>query len=334
MFFRILEWCGDRIKRADRFLNKDKERKTIPIQIGKKQRRFGFSRGNNEEIFLVNNLLFCKCWESEEKGILWHIWEEELGEFVIFEDIVPLKQTDLVRGNSFETEMLFDKPGKANDIQYLDGELSLRESYRENEDETGSAVFSFQMPLFGSEIQGREQINRVMQGVEQLALKDREDFFQEVQEVKEAGYEDCGNWFKTYGYSNLYVGEQYISFYCYIRTYDGGIRPWEEAIPLTFNRETGEYLTMDELFTVNRNAYMKRLSSAVYKYAELSGEEYFWNEGFDQNVLVKEFKPYCFYLTLDGIVLCYGRYEVAPGAAGDPAFEIPYTWFEDIFIGE
>ena len=217
------------------YLDEDKERKTIPIQIGKKQRRFGFSRGNNEEIFLVNNLLFCKCWESEEKGILWHIWEEELGEFVIFEDIVPLKQTDLVRGNSFETEMLFDKPGKANDIQYLDGELSLRESYRENEDETGSAVFSFQMPLFGSEIQGREEINRVMRGVEQLALKDREDFFQEVQEVKEAGYEDCGNWFKTYGYSNLYVGEQYISFYCYIRTYDGGIRPWEEAIPLTFN---------------------------------------------------------------------------------------------------
>ncbi len=179
-----------------------------------------------------------------------------------------------------------------------------------------------------------KEFNRVMQGVEQLALKDREDFFQEVQEVKEAGYEDCGNWFKTYGYSNLYVGERYISFYCYIRTYDGGIRPWEEAIPLTFNRETGEYLTMDELFTVNRNAYMKRLSSAVYKYAELSGEEYFWNEGFDQNVLVKEFKPYCFYLTSEGIVLCYGRYEVAPGAAGDPAFEIPYTWFEDIFIGE
>ena len=101
---------------------------------------------------------------------------------------------------------------------------------------------------------------------------------------------------------------------------------------MTFDRETGKYLTMDELFTVDRTIYMKRLSSAIYKYSELAGKNYIWNEGFDKNVLVKHFKPNCFYLTPDGIVLCYERYAVVAGAGGNPTFEIPYSWFEDIWI--
>ena len=86
---------------------------------------------------------------------------------------------------------------------------------------------------------------------------------------------------------------------------------------------------MDDLFTVERSFYMKRLTAAVYKYCEMMGYDY-WNESFDNNVLVKNFgSPGC-YLTPDGIVLCYERYAVQAGASGNPNFEIPYARFADI----
>ncbi|MCH5338628.1 MAG: DUF3298 domain-containing protein [Acetatifactor sp.] len=47
--------------------------------------------------------------------------------------------------------------------------------------------------------------------------------------------------------------------------------------------------------------------------------------------MVKNFRDLRCYLTPDGIVLCYERYEIVPGAGGSPTFEIPYEWFEDIF---
>lgn len=103
-------------------------------------------------------------------------------------------------------------------------------------------------------------------------------------------------------------------------------------MPLIFDRETGELLHMDDLFTVERKFYMKRLTGAIYKYFEMDRNgSYFWNEPFDNNVLTKMLGDLRCYLTPDGIVLCYERYEIVAGAGGNPTFEIPYEWFEDIF---
>ena len=316
-------------------LETGEKEKQIAIAIGEEEREIDFFRARNEEIFFVNGSLICKCWESEEKGIVWHIWEEDKEQFLLLEDIEPFERAMLVRDTSWNREYLFYKPGEANDIQYLDGEREAEESYGVREDGTGYGMFSLRLPLFGTKIQGRELINQKIMEIEKLALEDRDSFFQQIQEEEEKGYgESCRSWFRQHDYSNLYVGKRYISFCYYIRGYSGGMRQWEEAVPLTFDRETGEYLTMDQLFTVDKNVYMKRLSSAIYKYGELNGKDYHWNESFYRNVLVKNFDPYCFYLTPDGIVLCYKRYAIAAGASGNPAFEIPYSWFEDIFIGE
>ena len=72
------------------------------------------------------------------------------------------------------------------------------------------------------------------------------------------------------------------------------------------------------------------LTSAIYKYCEMTGMDW-WNEVFDNNVLVKNFDDLRCYLTPDGIVLCYERYEILAGASGSPTFEILYKLFEDIF---
>ena len=74
----------------------------------------------------------------------------------------------------------------------------------------------------------------------------------------------------------------------------------------------------------------KGFTGAIYKYFEMEGF-YEWNEVFDNNVLTKMLDDLRCYLTSDGIVLCYERYEISAGAGGSPTFEIPYEWFEDIF---
>ena len=305
------------------------KQKNITICIGENKRENGFRQERNEGIFFVDNSLFCRSWESEEKGILWHIWDKDIEQFTIFEDIKPFSSTELVRDTSWNTENLFYTPGQAEDTQYLDGELNWKEHYGIKEDGSEYGIFSLRLPLFGEEIQGKDTINHQIREVEQLAFKDRDTFFQLMQEEQK---ENGISWYRRHDYSNLYVGEQYLSFFYYIEGYNGGVRIWRQAVPLTFDRETGKCLTMDEFFTVDRTVYMNRLSSAIYKYSELVGENYIWNEGFDKNVLVKHFKPNCFYLTPDGIVLCYERYAVVAGAGGNPTFEIPYSWFEDIWI--
>ena len=108
------------------------------------------------------------------------------------------------------------------------------------------------------------------------------------------------------------------------------MREWKNSLPLIFDRETGLMLHMDDLFTVEESIYMKRLTGAIYKYCEMKGMDW-WNDAFDNNVLVKNFGDLRCYLTPDGIVLCYERYEIQPGASGSPTFEIPYEWFTDIF---
>ena len=55
------------------------------------------------------------------------------------------------------------------------------------------------------------------------------------------------------------------------------------------------------------------------------------NEAFDNNVLTKNLGDLRCYLMPDGIVLCYGWYEIMAGAGGNPTFETTYEWFEDIF---
>ena len=87
---------------------------------------------------------------------------------------------------------------------------------------------------------------------------------------------------------------------------------------------------MDDLFTVEESIYMKRLAGAIYKYCEMTGMDG-WKDTFDNNVLVNNFGDLRCYLTPDGIVLCYERYEIMSGGSGSPSFEIPYEWFADIF---
>lgn len=284
---------------------------------------------HNRGIFLVNGQLFAKYFESENKGVLWHVMDGE--KFVVFEDMEPLMAEELVLDTSLLYEFNFYYPGRTdeNAKQYLDtdGELHYEESFGKREDKSAYGNFSFTLPRFNSELASYEQLNRQMEMLLELALEDKDSFFQEISELDQ---EPWMTWHREHEYSNLYIGEKYISMHYYRRGYEGGMRDWKNSLPLIFDRETGKMLHMEDFFTVEESVYMKRLTGAIYKYCEMTGMDW-WNEAFDNNVLVKNFGDLRCYLTPDGVVLCYERYEIMAGACGSPTFEIPYEWFADIF---
>ena len=283
----------------------------------------------NRGIFLVNGQVFAKYYESENKGVLWHILDGET--FVVFEDMEPLTVDELVLDTSLLYEFNFYYPGRTdeNAKQYLDadGELHYEESFRTREDGSAYGDFSITLPKFNSELDSYEQLNQQMEKLLELALEDKDSFFQEISELDQ---DPWITWHREHEYSHLYIGEKYISMDYSRGGYEGGMRDWKNSLPLIFDRETGLMLHMDDLFTVEESVYMKRLTGAIYKYCEMTGMDW-WNESFDNNVLVKNFGDLRCYLTPDGIVLCYERYEIQSGASGSPTFEVPYKWFADIF---
>lgn len=284
----------------------------------------------NSGTFLVNGQVFARYFESEDKGVLWHVWDGE--SFVVFEDMEPLTPEELVLDTSWlNGEFLYYYPGRTdeNAEQYLDGEYCCEESFGTREDGAAYGNFSITLPKFNSKLPSYEQLNRQMEELVDLALEDKESFFRELSELDRDQYIPT-TWQRHHGYRNLYVGGKYISMYYYRGGYEGGMRDWNESLPLIFDRETGLMLHLDDLFTVDEIFYKKRLTSAIYKYCEMKGWDD-WNEPFDNNVLVKNFNDLRCYLTPDGIVICYERYEIAAGVAGSPTFEIPYERFEDIF---
>ena len=283
----------------------------------------------NRGIFLVNGQVFTKYYESETKGVLWHILDGE--KFVVFEDMEPLTAEELVLDTSLLYEANWYYPGRKdeNAEKYLDidDELHYEESFGTREDGVTYGDFSITLPKFNSELDSYEQLNQQMEGLLELALEDKESFFQEMSELDP---DQCIMWYREHEYSNVYISEKYISMHYSRGGYEGGMRAWKQSMPLIFDRETGLMAHMDNLFTVEESVYMKRLTGAIYKYCEMTGMDY-WNEAFDNNVLVKNFGDLRCYLTPDGIVLCYERYEIRAGSSGSPTFEIPYEWFADIF---
>lgn len=287
----------------------------------------------NRGIFLVNGQLFARYFESDEKGVLWHVWDEEKEKFVVFEDIESLDAERLVADSSFcFGEHTYYYPGwedgSAEKFLDADGELCYEESCMTREDGSTYGDFSITLPKFNSDLSSCEQMNQQMEKLLELAMEDKDAFFQEIREREDP--ESCFGWHLYHGYRNCYIGEKYISMFCYRDEYRGGVRAWRQPLPLIFDRETGKLLHMDDLFTVERSFYLKRLTGIIYKYCEMTGHDH-WNDAFDNNVLVNNLGEFSIYLTENGIVLCYERYAIQAGASGSPTFEIPYEQFADIF---
>lgn len=171
-----------------------------------------YAESRNRGIFLVNSQVFARYYESEEKGVLWHILDGE--KFVVFEDMDPLAPEKLVLDSSLLYECNYYYPGRTdeNAERYLDaeGELYYEESFGTREDGSAYGNFSIRLPKFNSELASYKLLNQQMEGLLELAMEDKDSFFQEVSELDQ---DEWISWHREHGYSHLYIGEKYISMY-------------------------------------------------------------------------------------------------------------------------
>ena len=104
--------------------------------------------------------------------------------------------------------------------------------------------------------------------------------------------------------------------------YAGGIRAWTTQDPVTFDRETGEVVSLEELLGMTAQQVSSRLTASAYKCLE--GDKNGWFFLREENKLAEEFDPGKFFLFPEGVGIYYERYAIDCGAAGDYLFVIPW----------
>ena len=92
--------------------------------------------------------------------------------------------------------------------------------------------------------------------------------------------------------------------------------------PVTFDRETGETVSLGEILGMSEQEAVAELTGSVYKYMEGIGRGTFLLT--DRDLLTEDYDPEQFILCPDGIGIYYQRYAIGSGAAGAAMYVIPY----------
>lgn len=103
------------------------------------------------------------------------------------------------------------------------------------------------------------------------------------------------------------------------------IRVWTAQSPVTFDRTSGEVLSLEDILGMPEQECIIMLTSSAYKYMEAIGRETFYLDRRD--FLTNLYDPTHFFVCSDGIGIHYERYDIDCGAAGDYLFVIPYENF-------
>ena len=183
--------------------------------------------------------------------------------------------------------------------------------------ENGEGHYEIALPQFNSRIPGYKKINQYFKHAYQEALIDKEDFFQML-DGETGGF----SYFQMTGYGYVYIDESYITVAKYRGGYSGGIRSWTVQEPVTFDRLTGETVSMEALLGMTWQEASARLTASAYKWLEGKGNSWFFLR--EENKLAKEFDPEKFFLFPEGIGIYYEQGAIDCEAAGDYLFVVPW----------
>lgn len=200
---------------------------------------------------------------------------------------------------------------------YLADDLVYETDHAVGKNGEGRGTYKIGLPQFNSRISGYKKINQYFQRAYQEAQTDMEDFFQMLD--AETG---TFSYRQMTGYDYVYIGEKYITVAKYRGGYAGGIRAWTTQDPVTFDRETGEVVSLEELLGMTVQQVSARLTASAYKCLE--GDKNGWFFLREKNKLAEEFDPGKFFLFPEGVGIYYERYAIDCGAAGDYLFVIPW----------
>ncbi len=291
------------------------------------------------DLYATEKGVFFRQFVSGQEGCQWFLLSED-GSAHAWEDrdamptTLPARSIDSGEMLSVNS-VLRSTPGYET---YLAEDLTYEESYHVdfedselNQTRSWDIPFTVSLPQFNSKIAGYRQINAYFQNAYQEALQDKDAYFKEIREIMEENPSCTSMWYQTTRYHYIYIGERYITVDQHWDGYYGGAHVGYTECPVTFDRETGETVSLEALLDMPLQEAVAALTASVYKYKECIGDGYnsFFLQRYDP--LTEEYNPEKFYLFPDGVGIYYEKYAIDCGAAGDQLFVVPYEEFPGVF---
>lgn len=284
-----------------------------------------YNGGMLADLYATRQGVFLRQFVSSEAGVRWFSigetgnvkkWEDEK-QISIMPPASMLEYTGewLSIKSEFESTEGYE--------EYLKEDLVYEAFYERDEEGEGCNPYRICLPQFQEKIEGYRKINAYFENAFQEALADEEAFFDILdEEKKKDGY--YVSWCESTLYDYIYIGDKYITVAKFKTGYCGGIRNWDLEEPVTFDRQTGEVVTLEELFGVPLEEAVAMATGSVYKYMECVGRG---SGGFflqSEDILTQEYDPEQFFLFPEGIGIYYQRYAIDCGAVGDYLFIVPF----------
>lgn len=288
-------------------------------------------RGQVSDIYATEEGLFFRKFVSEEEGCQWFrlTEDEETKKWKAEEWEDREKIPDTMPAGNIEYGELRSAMSVMESVEgyeaYLAEDLEYEEIHLMEEREH---PYRIHLPQFNSKVAGYQKINQYFQNAYQEAMKEKEAFFAMLDEE---GYEETFNWYQETGYGYVYIDEKYITVAKYESGYWGGIRGWTSEEPVTFDRGSGEVVTLEKLLGMPEQEAVAKLTGSIYKYMEGIGRGNFLLKEVD--TLTENYDPGQFFLFVDGIAVYYRRYAIDCGAAGDYLFVLPWEEINPAMAG-
>jgi len=212
-----------------------------------------------------------------------------------------------------------------------------RDVNKQYEGASGSYVdLLLTLPQLQGDFKGIPAINEYYNGLESF-------YYNELPEIPEdIDYKISGidsGYYVSADYKFEYMKDNILSISAYLDGGAGGVS-WAGLSGDTFNLETGEKLTLDQIFKVSSEEYRDKVFGLIADEISKAIEEevnngngnlFFFDDpytGDGYKAISESFDSNNFYLTQDALILFYPKYALAAGAAGPLSFKIPYESLE------
>ncbi len=126
--------------------------------------------------------------------------------------------------------------------------------------------------------------------------------------------------------------ENVVSFYIVKVAYSGGAHDYIELDSETFDISKGVRLMADNLFSVDREVYSRKIKDYIISEMDRREEEdsQHYYDQYDELVELT-YDPENFVLTEEGLKVYFQLYDLAPYAAGTVTFVVPYDYLAEMW---
>lgn len=179
----------------------------------------------------------------------------------------------------------------------------------------------------------------INQEFSEYATELAKDFAAEALDIQKEFPVDGPHKWVEYKLETVYDNASYLVFYVYEFSVAGSSNYMAQYF--TIDKNTGKLVTLEEM-TGNSKNYMKQIENYIYdqmREANKSGDMKYWIDDDANNQNWKNDMDLVFskievnreyYLNEAGnLVIAFNKYEVGPGAIGNPQFEIPKDAFRE-----